>query len=171
MSHSATKTETTVYVSNLPYSLTNNDLHKIFQVHGKIVKVTVLKDKRNRISRGVAFIQFQRLEDAITCTEAVHNKEMYGRTLRATLAKDNGRSGEFSKRRTYTAELRCFECGSEGHVSYNCPVNVLGIRIPPPKRLKKVLTKEEEAAFDFWQDVSAAQQANENLVSEGEPVV
>lgn len=55
---------------------------------------------------------------------------MFGRMLKSSIAKDNGRSNEFStKKRTYETS-RCFECGEEGHLSYQCPKNALGIREP-----------------------------------------
>lgn len=56
---------------------------------------------------------------------------MFGRTLKASVAKDNGKSGEYQSRRTYSTNSYCFECQEEGHVSYKCPKNVLGIRDPP----------------------------------------
>lgn len=59
---------------------------------------------------------------------------MFGRTLRASIATDNGRSAEFARKRTYDNKHRCFECGSEGHLSYKCPVNVLGEREPSERR-------------------------------------
>lgn len=56
-------------------------------------------------------------------------------------------------RRKYTDKRCCFECGSDGHLSYKCPVNVLGNRDPPPKKIRKKRTNEE-AAFDYWKDDS-----------------
>lgn len=59
---------------------------------------------------------------------------MFGRKLRAKIATDNGRSAEFVRKRSYENKQRCFECGDEGHLSYKCPVNVLGEREPPVRK-------------------------------------
>ncbi|KAG4072411.1 hypothetical protein HA402_004343 [Bradysia odoriphaga] len=163
--------KTTVYISNLPFTLTNNDLHKIFEVHGKIVRVTILKDKSRR-SRGVAFIQFQKPDEAETCSKAVDNTEMFGRTLKASIANDNGRSAEFQIKRTYTEKRICFECGSDGHLSYKCPGNVLGNREPPPKKIRKKKKTNDEAAFDYWKDDSdSGEDTSKGPASESEVVV
>lgn len=96
-------------------------------------RVTILKDEQRR-SRGVAFVQYLRIGDAQTCCTAVEGTEMFGRRLRASIATDNGRSAEFIRKRTYENKQRCYECGESGHLSYKCPVNVLGEREPPVKR-------------------------------------
>ncbi|KAL5569398.1 hypothetical protein UlMin_025973 [Ulmus minor] len=150
-SRSLAPSKSTVYVSNLDYSLTNSDLHTLFSTFGKIARVTVLKDRHTRLSRGVAFIQFVSRDDAASAAGQMHRKVLNGRTLTASIAADNGRATEFIRKRVYLDKSRCYECGNEGHLSYECPKNSLGARErPAPKRerrggySKKKKEEEEE---------------------------
>ncbi|KAL6655110.1 hypothetical protein ACP70R_005936 [Stipagrostis hirtigluma subsp. patula] len=123
--------KSTVYVSNLDYALTNSDLHLLFSRFGRVARVTVLKDRDSRRSRGVAFVLFVRREDASAAAAEMHGKVLNGRTLSASIAADNGRAAEFIRRRVYRDKSRCYECGEEGHLSYECPRNQLGPRERP----------------------------------------
>uniref|UniRef100_A0A3B3V895 Zinc finger CCHC-type and RNA binding motif 1 n=1 Tax=Poecilia latipinna TaxID=48699 RepID=A0A3B3V895_9TELE len=125
MSGGLAPSKSTVYVSNLPFSLTNSDL------------VTIVKDKFTRQSKGVAFVLFLDREAAHNCARAVNNKQLFGRTVKASIAVDNGRAAEFIRRRNYTDKTKCYECGETGHLSYACPKNLLGEREPPKKKEKK----------------------------------
>lgn len=136
MSGGLAPSKSTVYVGNLPFSLTNNDIHKIFEKYGRVAKVTVLKDDARR-SKGVAFIMFIEKESAIKAVRALNKTEMFGRTIKCNIAKDNGRTTEFIKRKNYPDKSKCYECGEEGHLSYKCPKNLLGEREPPPKKERK----------------------------------
>ncbi|KAF0029659.1 hypothetical protein F2P81_018764 [Scophthalmus maximus] len=144
MSGGLAPSKSTVYVSNLPFSLTNSDLHKLFTKYGKVVKVTIVKDKDTRQSKGVAFVLFLDRESAHNCARAVNNKQLFGRTVKASIAVDNGRAAEFIKRRNYTDKSKCYECGDTGHLSYACPKNILGEREPPKKKEKKKKKKAEQ---------------------------
>jgi len=137
MSGGLAPSKSTIYVGNLPYSLTNNDLHKIFGKYGKVVKVTILRDKDTRESKGVAFVLFLDRQTAQKAVAAVNRKQMFGRTIKCCIANDNGRATEFIRRKYYPDKSTCYECGEYGHLSYQCPKNMLGEREPPPKKQKK----------------------------------
>lgn len=127
--------KSTVYVSNIDYTLTNSDLFTIFSTFGKVAKVTVLKDRQTRRSRGVAFVLFVSRDDAVTAAREMNGKLLNKRTLTASIAADNGRASEFIRRKVYKDKSRCYECGEGGHLSYECPRNQLGARERPvPKR-------------------------------------
>jgi U11/U12 small nuclear ribonucleoprotein SNRNP31 len=131
--------KSTLYVSNLDYSLTNSDLHTLFSTFGRIARVTVLKDRHTRLSRGVAFIQFVSRQDAQRAVTEMNKKILNGRTLTVSIAADNGRAPEFIRKRVYNSETGlCFECGDHGHLSYECPKNQLGPRArPQPKKPRR----------------------------------
>ncbi|XP_004516521.2 U11/U12 small nuclear ribonucleoprotein 31 kDa protein [Cicer arietinum] len=133
--------KSTLYVSNIDYSLTNSDLHTLFSTFGKIARVTVLKDRHTRLSRGVAFIQFVSRHDAQRAVTEMNKKILNGRTITASIAADNGRAPEFIRKRVYNTETAlCFECGEHGHLSYECPRNQLGSRSrPQPKKPRRGL--------------------------------
>ncbi|TGZ52301.1 hypothetical protein CRM22_010656 [Opisthorchis felineus] len=136
MSGGLAPSKSTVYISNLPFSLTNNDLHQILSPYGRVVRVTIVKDRESRKSKGIAFALFLGRNDARQCASQLNNTKLFGRTLKASIAKDNGRAAEFIRRREYPNKSRCYECGEFGHLSYKCSKNALGERVPPTKKRK-----------------------------------
>ncbi|XP_002992520.2 U11/U12 small nuclear ribonucleoprotein 31 kDa protein [Selaginella moellendorffii] len=129
--------KSTVYVSNLDFSLTNSDLYTIFSKMGKVGKVTVMKDRVTRQSKGVAFILFTAREDAEKAVKAMDGVVLNKRTLKVSIAQDNGRAREFIRRKVYKDKSRCYECGEDGHLSYECPKNKLFRERPCPKKQRR----------------------------------
>ncbi|KAL4226467.1 Zinc finger CCHC-type and RNA-binding motif-containing protein 1 [Mactra antiquata] len=149
MSGGIAPSKSTVYVSNFAFSLTNNDLHKIFEKYGKVVKITIVKDRVTRKSKGVAFVLFLERDSAHQAVRALNKTQLFGRTITCKIASDNGRATEFIRKKTYPDKSKCYECGEEGHLSYKCPKNVLGEREPPPKKTKKDKKIERDEMNDF----------------------
>lgn len=113
-----------------------------------------MKDKVTRESKGVAFVLFVERASAHRAIQALNRKELFGRTLKVSIATDNGRAKDFIKRKVYRDKSRCYECGESGHLSYRCPRNALGDREKPVKKLKKKKggKVEVEGEAEVWQE-------------------
>lgn len=144
--------KSTVYVSNLDYTLTNSDLFTIFSTFGKVAKVTVLKDRRTRQSRGVAFVLFVSRDSALAAVAGINGKVLNKRTLTASIAADNGRAAEFIRKKVYKDKSRCYECGEEGHLSYECPKNRLGPRERPEPSKKSRRGGFQKGVQGEWEE-------------------
>lgn len=158
--------KSTLYVSNLDFSLTNSDIHTLFSTFGKVARVTILKDRHTRRSRGVAFVLYVSREDAAKAARSMDAKILNGRKLTVSIAADNGRASEFIKKRVYKDKSRCYECGDEGHLSYECPRNQLGPRERPPPPKKRGRRKEEEGEAEDWFAPSSLAVAEEGFEEE-----
>lgn len=71
----------TLYISNLPLDTTTDELHTWFCEHGKIDRITLLKDRFTGKPKGCAFVEFRDREDAERAIAALHDSFVGRRKL------------------------------------------------------------------------------------------
>ena len=76
-----------LYVGNLPYSVTSDELKTLFSEFGEIVDAVVITERDSGRSKGFGFVEFAALEEAKKATEAMNQKEMDGRKLVVNYAR------------------------------------------------------------------------------------
>lgn len=76
-----------IYVGNLPYSATEDQIKDLFGAHGEVTGVKFIMDRETGRFRGFAFVE---MEDAgaKAAIEALDGKDMGGRTLRVNEARE-----------------------------------------------------------------------------------
>jgi cold-inducible RNA-binding protein len=85
---SRTVTVTDIYVGNLPYSTTQDDLTELFSPFGGVSRATIVTDRETGRSRGFGFVT---LSDEATIDQAItelHDADFQGRSLRVRRAED-----------------------------------------------------------------------------------
>jgi len=84
-----------VFVGNLPYDYTEDDLHDIFGNSGTIEEAIVIKDRDTGRSRGFGFVTFSSENEAQDAIKDCHGKEHNGRdlTVREAESKRGGGGG------------------------------------------------------------------------------
>ncbi|MCY0965975.1 RNA recognition motif domain-containing protein [Parathalassolituus penaei] len=76
-----------IYVGNLPYSVTKEDLSALFSEFGEVGRATVVIDRETNRSKGFGFVEMADDAAATAAIEALNNKDMNGRGLRVNEAK------------------------------------------------------------------------------------
>lgn len=70
-----------LYVGNLRYSVTNEQLETLFAAHGEVKSINIIEGK------GFAFVEMGTPEEANKAKEALNGQELDGRTLRIDEAR------------------------------------------------------------------------------------
>jgi RNA recognition motif-containing protein len=79
--------ETKLYVGNLPYSATEDELQAMFASAGTVKTVTVVRDRDTGRSRGFAFVEMETQADAQKAISMMNGKDMGGRALTVNMAR------------------------------------------------------------------------------------
>jgi len=76
-----------IYVGNLSYTATDEDIRSAFEAFGQITSARVIMDKETGRSRGFGFVEMPNDEEGRKAIEAVNNKEIAGRPVRVNEAR------------------------------------------------------------------------------------
>jgi RNA recognition motif-containing protein len=76
-----------LYVGNLSFETTENDLQDLFEQHGKVTDVALINDRDTGRSRGFGFVTMTDATEANAAMTAFNGKEVNGRTLTVNEAR------------------------------------------------------------------------------------
>jgi RNA recognition motif-containing protein len=82
-----------LYVGNLAYSVTQEDLEEFFSQAGTVVSAAVVMDKLSGQSRGFGFVEMADEESANRAIETLNQAELKGRRLKIDMAREGGGPG------------------------------------------------------------------------------
>ena len=76
-----------IYVGNLSYEVTEEDLQKAFEDFGQIESVKIIKDNYTGRSKGFGFVEMSNNANAQSAIDALNDKEFKGRSIKVNAAR------------------------------------------------------------------------------------
>lgn len=77
--------EKTLYVGNLEWQTTEDELEDFFAACGKVSSVQIIKDRETGRAKGFGFVTMENADEAIT---QMNGKELRGRSLKISAARE-----------------------------------------------------------------------------------
>lgn len=98
--------ESKLYVGNLPYTATEEELSSMFGQAGTVTSVAIIKDRETGRSKGFAFVEMGSNAEAQKAVSILNGQSMGGRDLRVSIARPReeggggggGRGGSYGNR-------------------------------------------------------------------------
>lgn len=90
--------ENRLYVGNLPYSTTEDELREAFGQYGEVLSATIIFERDTGRSKGFGFIEMGTEEEATNAVSGLNGTDFGGRTLRVDKARPRA---DRSPRRDY----------------------------------------------------------------------
>ena len=76
-----------IYVGNLAYEATDNDVRQIFEPFGAVTSVTIIKDKYSGDSKGFGFVEMPSKAEAQSAIDGLNGNDLKGKTLNVNEAR------------------------------------------------------------------------------------
>jgi RNA recognition motif-containing protein len=90
-----------IYVGNLSFKITEEDLKKAFEIYGVVDTVKVIKDNYSGRSKGFGFVEMPVEAEAQSAIEELNGKDLKGRKIKVSEARprSEGRRGGSRQKR------------------------------------------------------------------------
>ncbi len=82
-----------LYVGNLAYSVTEDDLKEAFTAFGEVASVNLIKDRMTGQSKGFGFVDMPRNSEADTAIKSLNGKPIKGRAIKVNQSEPRKDSG------------------------------------------------------------------------------
>jgi RNA recognition motif-containing protein len=82
----------TIYVGNLPFSATEQDVRAVFEAHGDVRSVALVNDRETGRPKGFGFVEMAE-DAALAAIAALDGQPLQGRPLRVNPAQQRQRQG------------------------------------------------------------------------------
>ncbi len=76
-----------IYIGNLPYSVTEDELRDAFSEFGQVDRANIIKDKFSGRSKGFGFVEMPNDEEAQSAIESLNDSDLNGRTIKVNQAR------------------------------------------------------------------------------------
>ena len=76
-----------IYVGNLSYDITEDEVRDIFSPHGEISSLSIIKDKYSGQSKGFGFVEMPNQAEAEEAIKALNESDLKGRNIKVNQAK------------------------------------------------------------------------------------
>jgi len=93
--------ESKLYVGNLPYSTTEDELRNLFSQAGTVASVALIKDRDTGQSKGFAFVEMSNQAEAEKAISMFNGRDMGQREMKVSIARprdDRGGGGGYGSR-------------------------------------------------------------------------
>ncbi|MBW1715800.1 MAG: RNA-binding protein [Deltaproteobacteria bacterium] len=80
-----------IYVGNLPYNVTEEELREAFSEFGEVSSVNVIMDKYSGQSKGFGFVEMEKSSEAEEAIKALNESSLKGRNIKVNQAKPRGK--------------------------------------------------------------------------------
>lgn len=79
--------ENKLYVGNLPYTYSDNDMQRTFSEFGSVNSAKVIMDRDSGRSKGFGFVEMSTAAEANAAVQALHGSDLGGRDMVVNIAK------------------------------------------------------------------------------------
>ena len=76
-----------IYVGNLSYETSEDDLRNLFEAHGKVDRVSLVMDRMTNRSKGFGFVEMPNDSEANSAISGLNGVEAQGRKITVNVAK------------------------------------------------------------------------------------